>query len=350
MMLFKNKSNTKSKLFYLSVIPALSVLIASTLVFNTSKARDMVQTIEDRIQDVSLPLREQPSEEPVQTPSFQGEHAREHTSLEIPRPMESRAETSVNRTDTIRDTTRQARLVLRGTLDTTDADGNKLFQSVAVQPEFPGGMTAFRKWVAKNYRYPQSAIDAGVKGVVEATYVVEKDGSLTDIKILKDLSHGTGEALIDLLKKSPKWNPGAQNGRVVRVQYKLPVGLSTENMDGRNVGLVNTDGENDTRIFQSVAIQPEFKGGMEEFRKWIAANFDYPQAAIDAGVKGAIETTFVVEKDGSLSDIKVLKDLGHDTDQAAIDLLKKSPKWSPGVQNGRAVRVQYKLPIALNLQ
>lgn len=113
---------------------------------------------------------------------------------------------------------------------------------------------------------------------------------------------------------------------------------------------VEGGGDDPNKIFQSVAIQPEYPGGMDAFRKWVASSFQYPQAAIDAGVKGAVELTFVVERDGSLTDIKVLRDLGYGTGQAAVNLLKKSRKWSPGVQNGRAVRVQYKLPISLNLQ
>lgn len=102
---------------------------------------------------------------------------------------------------------------------------NQIFTSVQVQPEPPGGMAAFRKWIADNFQYPQGAIDAGVKGAVELTFVVERDGSLTDIQIKRDLGYGTGQAGINLLKKARKWSPGIQNGRPVRVQYSLPVRL-----------------------------------------------------------------------------------------------------------------------------
>lgn len=108
------------------------------------------------------------------------------------------------------------------------ADPNKIFQSVAVQPEYPGGMDAFRKWVGSTMQYPQSAIDAGVKGTIELTFVVERDGSLTDIKVLRDLGYGTGQAAVNLLKRSKKWSPGIQNGRPVRVQYKLPIAMSLQ--------------------------------------------------------------------------------------------------------------------------
>lgn len=100
---------------------------------------------------------------------------------------------------------------------------NQIFTSVQVQPEPPGGMAAFRKWITDNFQYPQGAIDAGVKGAIELTFVVERDGSLTDIQIKRDLGHGTGQAGINLLKKARRWSPGIQNGRPVRVQYSLPI-------------------------------------------------------------------------------------------------------------------------------
>ena len=108
--------------------------------------------------------------------------------------------------------------------------GEEIFQSVEIQPEPPGGLNAFRKWIGDNYQYPQSAIDAGVKGTVQVTFVVEKDGSLTDIKVARDLSYGTGQAAINVLKKAKKWSPGIQNGRPVRVAYSLPIRLDLTNM------------------------------------------------------------------------------------------------------------------------
>ncbi len=108
--------------------------------------------------------------------------------------------------------------------------------------------------------------------------------------------------------------------------------------------------DNSVHDFASIEVQPSFPGGMDKFYGYVAKNFNYPAAARENGVSGRIIMSFVVEKDGSLTDIKVLRDLGMGTGDEAIRLLKKSPKWSPGVQNGRNVRVQYTLPIMLNLE
>ncbi len=112
--------------------------------------------------------------------------------------------------------------------DPDGGDPDKIFSAVEVQPEPIGGLNAFRKWVGDNYTYPSGAIDAGVKGQVVVSFVVERDGSLTDIKVVKDLSYGTGQAAINVLKKAKKWKPGIQNGRPVRVAYTLPISLNLQ--------------------------------------------------------------------------------------------------------------------------
>lgn len=109
-----------------------------------------------------------------------------------------------------------------------DGNSNEIFTAVEIQPEPHGGLNAFRKWVGDNYSYPQGAIDAGVKGQVVVSFVVERDGKLTDIKVIKDLSYGTGQAAVNVLKKAKPWKPGIQNGRPVRVAYTLPITLNLQ--------------------------------------------------------------------------------------------------------------------------
>lgn len=106
------------------------------------------------------------------------------------------------------------------------ADTHEVFVTVEVEPEFPGGMKAFMKYVQQNYHYPEAALESGVNGQVILQFVVERDGSLTDIKVLRDLKFGTGDEAVRLLKNAPRWRPGIQNGRPVRVAYTLPIGLS----------------------------------------------------------------------------------------------------------------------------
>ncbi|EOR93818.1 Ferric siderophore transport system, periplasmic binding protein TonB [Arcticibacter svalbardensis MN12-7] len=96
------------------------------------------------------------------------------------------------------------------------------------QVKYPGGLSKFYLYIGKNYIYPASARESGVSGRIVMSFIVEKDGSLTDIKVLKDMGMGTGEAAIRLLEKTIKWRAGVQNGRAVRVQYTLPIMLNLE--------------------------------------------------------------------------------------------------------------------------
>lgn len=104
-----------------------------------------------------------------------------------------------------------------------EEDVNKIYTSVQVLPEFPGGVAAFYKYVQKNYRVPE--VDSDVSGNVIVNFVVERDGTLTDIKVLRDLGYGTGKEATRMLKAAPKWKPGIQNGKAVRVSYNLPIKL-----------------------------------------------------------------------------------------------------------------------------
>jgi len=103
-------------------------------------------------------------------------------------------------------------------------DPNAIYTAVEVLPEYPGGEEEFRKFIRRNYEAPN--IDRDIKGVVLLQFVVETDGSLTDIKVLRDLGYGTGTEAVRVLKKAKKWNPGVQNGRNVRVRYNLPIQIN----------------------------------------------------------------------------------------------------------------------------
>lgn len=103
---------------------------------------------------------------------------------------------------------------------------NQIFTAVEQAPAFPGGDAAFGKYLSKNIRYPAVARENNVQGRVILTFVVERDGSLTDIKVVRGIGSGCDEEAVRVLKSSPKWKPGIQNGRPVRVQYSIPVNFA----------------------------------------------------------------------------------------------------------------------------
>ncbi|MHC0439891.1 energy transducer TonB [Flavobacterium sp. 3-210] len=96
------------------------------------------------------------------------------------------------------------------------------------QPEFPGGILEFYKFVGKNFKVPAEADANKIKGKVDMKFMIETDGSLSEFKRIKDLGYGIADEAIRVLKLSPKWNPGIQNGQPVRVLYTLPITIQSE--------------------------------------------------------------------------------------------------------------------------
>jgi TonB family protein len=121
------------------------------------------------------------------------------------------------------------------TTDTTRKEVVYDFSSIEKLPEFPGGMTAFYRYIGVNFKYPDAARRDSISGRLIISFVVEKDGTLTDFKVLRDLGAGTGEEAIRVLKASPKWNPGMQNDKPVRVQYTLPIAQNLDNQIAKEI-------------------------------------------------------------------------------------------------------------------
>jgi protein TonB len=98
-----------------------------------------------------------------------------------------------------------------------------IFTPIQNPPEFPGGERELLKFLSKNLKYPSMARDAGITGIVYVSFIVWKNGSVTDIAIKRGIGGGCDEEVIRVLKLMPKWKPGEQNGKKVNVAYRMPV-------------------------------------------------------------------------------------------------------------------------------
>lgn len=103
-------------------------------------------------------------------------------------------------------------------------------------------------------------------------------------------------------------------------------------------------------IFQIVEEMPSFPGGEQKLLEYVAKNTKYPQIARESGIQGRVFIGFVVETDGSISNVKVLRGIGGGCDEEAVRVIKSLPKWKPGKQRGKAVRVSYQIPVMFKLQ
>lgn len=96
---------------------------------------------------------------------------------------------------------------------------------IEIKPEYPGGMTEFYNFIGKNFRVPDVK---GLAGKIFVSFVIEKDGSITDVKVIRDIGYGTGEEAVRVLQNCKNWIPGEQQGKKVRVLYSLPIVIQTK--------------------------------------------------------------------------------------------------------------------------
>ena len=109
-----------------------------------------------------------------------------------------------------------------------EAEEEEVFLVVEEDPEFPGGLSALSQFIADNIKYPQLAKENNITGRVFVSFVVEKDGSVGQVKVLRDIGGGCGAEAVRVVKSMPKWKPGKQRGKPVRTQFNLPVNFDLQ--------------------------------------------------------------------------------------------------------------------------
>ena len=257
----------------------------------------------------------------------------------------------------------------------------EIFKVVEQKPRFPGceeeGSTNAAKdacakqkmleYIYKEIQYPKVAKDNGIQGMVVIRFIVEKDGTLSNPEIVRDIGANCGEEALRIVQsmndRNLRWTPGHQRGQPVRVYYNLPVRFKLDHNASEKTqpsGVVE-------EIFKVVEQKPRFPGCEEEglsnaekevcaqqkMLEFIFKEIKYPKVAKDNEIQGMVVIRFIVEKDGSLSNLQVVRDIGAECGEEALRVVAAmnnlEQKWTPGYQRGQAVRVQYNLPVRFKL-
>ena len=224
------------------------------------------------------------------------------------------------------------------------------FQIVEQMPEFPGGMGECMKWLGQNIKYPAEAIEKEIQGRVILQIIVEKDGTITNAVVAKGVHPLLDNEALRVINQSPKWEPGKQNGEAVRVKYTLPVLFKLNDKASENATKEEQNNPDENGVYQVCEEMPEFPGGMQECMKWLGKNIKYPTEAIEKGIQGRVILQMVVEKDGSITNAKVVRSVDPLLDKEALRVINLSPKWTPAKHQGEAVKVRYTLPVMFRLQ
>ena len=231
----------------------------------------------------------------------------------------------------------------------------EIFQVVEEQPMFPGGMEEMMKFLQQNIKYPTEAQEQGKQGRVIVQFVVNKDGSISNDSVVRSVDPLLDAEALRVVRSMPNWIPGKQRGKEVRVRFTLPVsfrlsgGSTDKAQESAKVAQTENASSRD-EIFQVVEEMPEYPGGMSELMKYLSTNMRYPKEAQSKGIQGRVIVQFVVEKDGSITDAKVMKPVDPQLDAEALRAVNAMPKWTPGKQRGKAVRVRYTLPVMFHLK
>jgi len=246
-------------------------------------------------------------------------------------------------------------------------NGSKLFHTYSLTSTFPLRLQGNYVTYAKNgNKMSQRNFEDGEIMGEQVLYYpngmlyhkISKEIRMTDTTIFyKECRDSTGKALTE--NGNGTWITYNEGLSRVEEKGKVLNGLKDSVWTvtgGTNVSYFITykDGKEiadsmTNKIFTSVEIVPEFAGGIEGFMNFIAQHVRYPVSAREGNIQGRVIISFVVEKNGSLSNVEVQRGIGGGCDEEAVRVIKLSPAWRPGLQNGRPVRVEYSVPISFTL-
>jgi len=218
--------------------------------------------------------------------------------------------------------------------DKLETSVTKVYTIVDQMPEFPGGEVALYQYLKDEVRYPPAAADAGVSGTVYTTFIIQADGSLKEHRVLRGVNEWLDAEAMRVVTSMPRWTPGRYQGQVCCVQFNLPIKFT----------LIEPTKE------LTIDSMPQFPGGESALFHYLGENVRYPAAAEDEGVGGVVGVTFVIELDGSLTEVKVVEGVRPDIDREALRVIKAMPTWRPAICQGAPCRSQFNLPVRFTIR
>ena len=237
----------------------------------------------------------------------------------------------------------------------------QVYDSVG-QPAVPlGGTVKYAQFLAEHQQYPPAAMQRGAQGTVKVSFVVEKTGTVNEVKAETPVDPALDAEAIRLIKSGPHWTPAKNHGQVVRQRVTIPIsfvmspGAMVVTRAGKQQPITTPAADIATSAIrtQPAVVAPDRPtqpvGGNQAFFDWIEKNQQYPLLARQRKVEGKVMVAFVVQADGRLTDARVTKHLGSGLDEEALRLLKVAPKWEPAMFGGKPIKQTMVLPVLFQL-
>lgn len=233
-------------------------------------------------------------------------------------------------------------------------------------PEFPGGIHEMLMFVSRNLHYPPNAYANHIEGRVVVQFVVTKTGAVGQVRVVRGVSPDLDAEAVRVVKLLPDFIPGTINGEPVSVWMTLPVVFkipeenpslvedyreqeTEEICSPSDIHADNEPDSNSEHIFYEAEQDPQFPGGLSGLMNFINDNLRYPAYAKANDIQGRVVVQFVVKKDGSIGQVKVIRKKNPDLDAEAVRVVKTLPKFIPGKMNGKPVNVWFTLPVTFKI-
>ena len=217
-----------------------------------------------------------------------------------------------------------------------------------------------RAYIDENLKYPKEAKDAQTGGAAIVSFVIEKNGKVSEVETMVDPGMGIGKEAIRVIqslnKSKLKWRPGVNEGKKVRVKMIQSVQFNME-LEAKPEAEKTEEVAPGEEVFMTVEEMPKFEGCAEltteeaqrctfnGIVKHVQTNLKYPEEAKLKNVEGMVLVSFVVDKSGKLRDAKVIQALSPECDKEALRVVSSIPNWTPGMLSGNAVHVRMNIPI-----
>lgn len=233
------------------------------------------------------------------------------------------------------------------------SNSDKVYKDPDVIPMYTGGTPEMHKFISNTLRYPADAVERNSQGLVVYTFVVEKDGTLSNFELIHRADSSLNEEALRILRAMPPWRPARYKGEIVRSGSYVPMYFRLNKnalAQARNAACppaakTNSAIAENNEIYTIVDKMPQYSTGEVGLADFISRTLRYPREARQEGLEGRILCSFIVGADGAVSNIEVVQGLYPSLDSEAVRVLSLMPKWVPGMNNGENVNVKCLLPI-----
>jgi TonB family protein len=238
----------------------------------------------------------------------------------------------------------------------TPPAGDKIVEDPDIPPMFTGGSDQMKKFIASALVYPKEASEKNIEGLVVHTFVVEKDGTLTNFNCIHHAHPALDAEALRILQMMPPWRPAKLNGESVRSTAYVPMyfrlnknAKQTKSIASKPVAKSNPALAVNEEVLAIVDKMPQFPGGEKKLSSYLSNQIKYPDPEYRRGIEGRVVCAFIVDRDGYIHNIEVIEGENEALNREAVRVLSTMPKWDPGENGGQKVNVKCLLPIEFKI-